>query len=279
MIKAFQEEWKHEEYRLLVDSGAFSAWNANIEITMDEYCDFLKKLKKEKLNVEDYVQLDKVYDGEATQANYKDMLARGFDPAPVFQRGDSEEYFHELVNSGKYVFVGGVQKGVNNRNFAKWVLENSKGKKVHLLAFIKPDFVNHYKPYSIDSSSWSSTSRFGTVGYFLKGRIKVIDKKMFASPPPKSFIDSCLKLKIPMHAIKKLRLNGSWQSFDAVDFSVEKDVPVKGLAQFISIIHWVYYSVTAQNKIGTKIYLAVGQPLHLRIFKAAYDHLAKNKLI
>lgn len=279
MIKAFLDDWKPEEYRLLVDSGAFSAYNAGMDITMDDYCNFLKKLEKSGVVVDNYVQLDKVYDGEQTQKNYIEMLERGFDPAPVFQRGDEEEYFHKLLNDDKYLFVGGVQKGVNNRNFAKWVLENSKGKKVHLLAFIKPDFINHYKPYSVDASSWSATSRFGRMSYYYKGRIKLLDKQIFTSPPPKSFMDSCLKLKIPMHAIKKLRLNGSWNSFDATDFSVEKDVPVKGLAQFISLIHWVYYSIQAQNKIGTKIYLAVGQPQHLKIFKCAYDHLKRNKLI
>jgi hypothetical protein len=267
------------DYRLIVDSGAFSAYNAGMNIELDDYCKFLDNLFKSPIKVEAYIQLDVVFDGEATQKNYNIMIEKGYDPCPIFTRGDSEDYFFELINSGKYVFVGGVQRGVNNRNFAKWVLENSTNKKVHLLAFIKPDFINHYKPYSVDASSWSSTSRYGTIAYYYKGRVKMLDKIAFNKAPSKLFIQSCKNLCIPDHAIKKLRFNDSWQSFSAKDFSIVEDIPVKGLAQFISLVHWIYYSIMAQNKVGTKIYLAVGQPLHLEIMHGAYKHLRDNKLI
>jgi hypothetical protein len=44
-------------------------------------------------------------------------------------------------------------------------------------------------------------------------------------------------------------------------------------------MNFIYYTVLAQNKIGTKIYLAIGQPLHLSIFVAAHRHLKKVGLI
>lgn len=268
-----------DEYRLIVDSGAFSAHNAGMTVSLDEYCKFLDMLKTQDLAIEGCIQLDVIFDGEETRANYKKMVEMGYDPCPIFTRGDDEEYFLELINSDKYVFVGGVQRGINNRNFAKWILEQSKGKKVHLLAFIKPDFLNHYKPYSVDASSWSSTARYGTIGFFNNGRIKIINKSDFAKPPKKNFLDSCEKLKIPAHAIRKLRFNESWSSFGALDFSITADVPVRGIAQFINTIHWVYYSIMAQNKIDTKIYLAISQSLHLEVVRGAYDHLKRNGVI
>lgn len=280
MIAKFKELFPDKnDYRLIVDSGAFSAYNAGMVVTMDEYCKFLDTLMATGINMEGYIQLDVIFDGEATKRNYREMLDRGYKPCPVFTRGDDEQYFLDLVKEDHYVFVGGVQKGINNRNFAKWILENSIGKKVHLLAFIKPDFINHYKPYSVDASSWSSTSRFGTLGYYAGGRIKTLEKSLFSKPPKQEFLNICNKLKIPLHAIKQLRFNDSWTSFEATNFSEKKDIPVKGLAQFITLINWVYYSIMAQNKVDTKIYLAVGQPLHLEIMHGAYKHLVDNKII
>lgn len=278
MMDMLQKTFKPDEYRLIVDSGAFTAYNAGHEVKLDDYCGFLKRLEERKIDLETYIQLDVVFNEVETLKNLHLMRDRGFNPAPVFTRGADEDYFFELLEKDEYVFVGGVQSGINHENFAKWVLENSKDKMVHLLAFIRPDMINHYKPFSVDSSSWSCTSRFGRVGYYADGRVNLVPKDEFAKKPPKAFIESCKKMGINKETILSLGYNESWTSFEATEL-VDKVGPHKGLAQFLTIMNFIYYSILAQNNIGTKIYLAVGQPLHLKIFAAAYRQLQRNGLI
>jgi hypothetical protein len=280
--KGVLEELKkmdRNSYRLIVDSGAFSAHNSGEEVKLDDYCAFIKFLQDQPINLEAYVQLDVIFNELETLKNYRTMLERGFEPAPVFTRGSDEKYFQELCKQGEYVFVGGVQRGLNNRAFAKWVLENSSQYKVHLLAFIKPDFINHYKPYSVDSSSWSNTSRFGMISYYDKGRINAVSKADFKDGPPKRFVEAVRRYGITDEMISCLQFNDSWTSFEYRGEPLSAPVKVKGLAQFITIVTWIYYTIQAQNNVRTKIYMAIGQHLHLNIFNSAYQFLKAKKAI
>jgi hypothetical protein len=278
MLEMLTSRFNPENYRLIVDSGAFSVYNAGERIELEDYCKFIRWVES-RVSLEAYIQLDVVFNEIETLKNYNLMIERGFKPAPVFTRGADENYFHELLERDEYVFVGGVQTGINSEAFAKWVLENSKDKRVHLLAFIRPDLINHFKPFSVDASSWSCTSRFGRIGHYEKGRMVLTPKDEFRRSPPKNFLRAAEALGIDRNTILKLRFDESWTSFGATEFGGDPNVPVKGLAQFITIMNFIYYTILAQNKIGTKIYLAVGQPLHLSIFAAAYKHLKDKGLI
>jgi hypothetical protein len=267
------------DYRLIVDSGAFSAYNSGMEIKLEDYIEFVKKTKERFKEVKElnFVQLDVVFDEEGTKNNYEAMLEAGLDPCPVFTRGGSPDRFKQLLSTGKYIFVGGVQRGKGAPNFAKWVLENSTPQdKVHLLAFVRPDFINHYKPYSVDASSWTSAGRYGQLLYYCNGRLKSMSKSDFSKQPKKEFLDACDRLKIPRNVIKQLGYKESWINSTSFEWH---DDPTRGnrtLSLFINTLHYVYYSIMAQNKIGTKIYMAVGDAHQLRFIYDAYDYLNSN---
>ena len=280
-IRKELEKQDPERFRLIVDSGAFSAHNSGHEIKLDDYCDFITGLQPSFPDME-YVQLDVVFDEQGTKDNYQEMLRRGFDPCPVFTRGASQDYFKELLALDKYIFVGGVQRGKGAPNFAKWVLENSGGykeHKVHLLAFVRPDFINHYKPYSVDASSWTSAARYGQLLYYTKGRLKSMHKKDFAKMPKQAFLDSCKELKIPFNVVKKLRLNGSWKSTTKFVYDEDPNTPSETLGLFINTLNYIYYSIKAQNEVGTKIYMAVGDSSQLRLMFQCYDFLKERGVI
>ena len=105
-----------DEYRLIVDSGAFSAYNSGMTIELPKYCEFIDSLKLD-IPKFDYVQLDVVFDEEGTIRNYRKMLEDGYDPCPVYTRGSKKEYWQELLDTKKYIFVGGVQGGEGARNY------------------------------------------------------------------------------------------------------------------------------------------------------------------
>jgi len=259
--KTVHEELKKQstdDYRLIVDSGAFSAYNSGHIIELDKYCEFLKTLEGLNYNA---VQLDVVFNPEATKNNYKEMKSRGFDVCPVFTRGDDFNYLDELTARGEYIFVGGVQ-GINPeaKYFAKQVLERTKGKKIHYLAFVRPDFLNHYKPYSTDSSTWSGGSRFGKMYFYAGGgRISSMDRTHFKNELPIKFKNAVKKYGVDDYIVKELAKNETWHCNRNNKRTIEIDGEIiegRKLLTLFSAIAYVYYMYEAEKKLGTKIYLA-----------------------
>lgn len=274
---------RQEDYRMIVDSGAFSVYNAGHTVDIDAYCEFIKDMRASFTKLVDlnFVQLDVIFNEEETVKNYEYQTSLGLDVCPVYTRGGSVERLDYLLEQDKYIFVGGVQRGKGNKNFAKMVLEKSQGKKVHYLAFVKPDYVNHYKPYSVDSSSWLAAARYGECLYYKgKGRMSSINKKAFTKKPPENFIEACRKLHIPYDMVKKLRFNESWIN-DSRDIELNYDPTcgLRSLSQFVTTIHYVYYILEAQNKVGTHIYMAVSNPHDLRRVFQAYEFLKEKGVI
>ena len=84
-------------FRLIVDSGAFTAWNTGKHISMEDYCKFLKTIPSHW----EYkaVQLDVYGNPEQTYTNYLRMLDAGYkDVMPVFTRGDTVERLKNFIH-------------------------------------------------------------------------------------------------------------------------------------------------------------------------------------
>lgn len=267
-----------DSYRLIIDSGAFSAYNCGLNVTLDDYCKFLKQIRYERF--EAAVQLDVVFNPEETKLNLIKMRDLGFKVNPVFTRGDDFEYFDKLIEDKEYIFVGGVQGlGSIPRIFAKKCLERSKGSKVHYLAFVRPDWLNHYKPYSCDSSTWSSGARFGKLSiYSGNGRIFTYERKDFINKPDSETIELLKSLGLNMNELKNLSKQNAWKNimYDKFDKSFKDS---SGFIIFVSILSYIKYSISAQNKIGSKIYMAIGDKTYLKYFFYAYDFMIERGVI
>lgn len=278
--KKVHEELKKipkEDYSLIVDSGAFSAYNSGKVVHLDEYCGFIDSISD--LNFH-HVQLDVVFNEEKTIENFKIMRDRGYDCCPVFTRGSDIKYFEKLLADDEYVFVGGVQSGDNYRGFAKRLLEISKGQRVHYLAFVKPDFLNHYKPYSVDSSTWANSIRFGRVNMYAGGgRIKGFLKNDFKKRPPKKFFEYIDRIGLPYTMVEKLKHEGSWINSSNTIVDINSTAAEKTTNKYISVLSYLLYSIEAEKKLGTKIYLALCNSFDVAMFHNAYKHLKRKNLI
>lgn len=264
-----------DKFRLLIDSGAFSAYNSGVVISLDDYCKFLTEINYERF--EAAVHLDVVFDPDATKKNYNEMLDRGFKVCPVFTRGDSFDYFQQLLDDDKYIFVGGVQKGVLAKPFAKKCLEMSKGKRVHYLAFVKPDFINHYRPYSVDSSTWSNSSQYGICNVYRGGgRIRTLNRKDFVKKPAEEVYYWFERLGFDRAFVNRFAMDDAWISRG---FTSPDDPKATGLHMFVSIVSYIKYSVDAQNHLGTRIYNAIGSYHHLAMFNQAYQFMIDRGVI
>lgn len=262
-------------YRLIVDSGAFTAWNIGKQIHLDEYCRFLDSI--EFLRPFNAVQLDVFGNPEQTWKNFLIMKQRGYDVMPVFTRGDTLERLEEMYSYTDYIMFGGITIGGKNINYVKWFQEHNKGRKVHWLGFCNMDFVKFYKPYSIDSSSWSSGGRFGNV-HFYKGHgqtVPVNRKKLLTMPADKLF-QMAKRSGITKHEISLLRDKESWIVTTRVP---ELRQPDKGTAMLLSAITFVHRAVDIEKNLGTKYYLAAGTEYQLGMIFTARNFLIERGII
>lgn len=266
------------DYRLIIDSGAFSAHYSGHEVTLEGYSQFLRSIQYERF--ERCIQLDVIFNAEKTKEHFHIMRDQGLDVSPVFTRGTPIEYFDELIANDEYIFVGGLQNDTGTNDpirFAIQCLERSRGKKVHYLAFIRPDYLIHYKPYSVDASSWSSSAQYGNlILYDGNGRTKTFNRKHFVTYPKQEIIDLLKKLRLDIEEIKSLQKLDKWRN--------------KGLSRldnpdrftgniFYSIVSYLLYSIDAQNKIDTKIYNAISHVWQLDLFIHAHNFLKDRRLI
>lgn len=165
---------RNGEINLMIDSGAFTAYNAkgNFDfITLDNYCDFLKKHKNE---CDKYVMLDVLRNERASKANYEEMLRRGLNPMFVLTMYDNDmDYFRHAVdvNPDCCIAGGSVTKGLWIQKRFQTAYKASGGKaQIHGLAYVTYPNMLRLPLASVDSSSWKAGAlRFGSFSYFDNG--------------------------------------------------------------------------------------------------------------
>lgn len=261
-------------FRLIVDSGAFTAWNTGKVISMDEYAKFLKTIPSHW----DYkaVQLDVYGDPEQTYINYMKMLDMGFtDIMPVFTRGDSLERLEEFYRYTDYIMFGGIAIGGENKNYVKWFCEMNKGRHAHWLGFVNIPFIKHYKPYSVDSSSLYSGQRFGNLQYYVgAGQLKSINRTEFYKMPPQSVVSAITKLGFSIKDIATLANQQAWEG----GAHPPNSKSIRGLSAFITVTNHVKRAIEVEKNLGTKIYLALGNESQITNVFDALEMITERKL-
>lgn len=174
--------------RLVIDSGAFTAWKAGKPIQLDDYCRFIESLPVTPWR---YFLLDVIGDPHATMRNYEVMLQRGFNPVPIFTRGEDPSVLDDYYKTSDVVGIGGLVGTKGNKGFINGIMKRVGNRKVHWLGFTVPEFVLHYRPYMCDSSSFDSSLRFGNLQLYTgRGNIVRCRSKDFITKPSQKIIDA-----------------------------------------------------------------------------------------
>lgn len=261
-------------FRLIVDSGAFTAWNTGKTIHLEEYCKFLKTIPSDW----DYkaVQLDVYGDPKKTYENYLRMLDMGFDKImPVFTRGDTLEQLEKLYTFTDYIMFGGVAIGSQNQNYVKWFLSNNKGRKAHWLGFVQMPFIKHYKPFSVDSSSIYSAERYGTLQYYCGGgTLKSILRTECSKRPPDTVIHNLKKCGFTIDEILGLQKQDAWWGAAEVPNS-----SLKGRASFMTVTSHVRRGLDVEENLGTRMYLALLRKDTIHTVMKALNFLKDRQVI
>ena len=133
--------------------------------TLDQYCTFLENLPVKPWR---YFVLDVIENEEETMKNYEVMLARGFDPVPVYTYGQNVDAIDYYYSKTDYIGIGGLVGQPKNKliRAVKKAQDKVNGRKSHLLGFTSMPYIKHFKPYSCDSSSWKGGGRFGNADIY-----------------------------------------------------------------------------------------------------------------
>jgi hypothetical protein len=267
----------HERYRLIVDSGAFTAHNAGKPVDLDAYCAFLDKL--EPLRPFDAVQLDVIGDPEGTWRNLELMQSRGYDVMPVFQRGDEAESLERMYGVADYVNVGGVVGGSENRNFMKWVAELGRGRKQHWLGFIEMDLIKAYKPTSVDSSSWNMAARRGQSNLYIGGgHLETLSRERLAKGKPSALMYARAQQSgLSAREFTELQFDRCWRTKTFNTFgSVEEPA---NLALRLSVCSHVRRALDVEKHVGTRVYLSFPAAAQVQYLLWCYNDLERKGLL
>ncbi len=150
----------------------------------DDYIAFVKKYKK---YIDVYSNLDVINNAEYTWENQQYIESKGLNPIPVFHVGSDFKWLEMYLRKGyKYVALGGLVPNspavllpLLDNIWSKY-LTDKKGipiVKVHGFAMTSLRMIIRYPWYSVDSTSWVLTGRFGSVYVPIrKGNKYIYDK-------------------------------------------------------------------------------------------------------
>lgn len=177
-------EPKTIDRKIMLDSGAFTAWTQNEKIDIDDYIDYINRNKK---NIHTYFNLDVIpgkpgqkrtpeiveASAKASYANLQIMRKRKMNPIPVFHQLENFKWLDKLLDDGHdYIAVGGIAGSGSILNSRQWLdrvftrLTDKKGWpliNVHGLGVASFELLFRYPWYSCDATSWALTAAFGAI--------------------------------------------------------------------------------------------------------------------
>lgn len=184
----YVDDMRNDGARIFLDSGAFSAYTLGIQLSVEEYCQYILR-NLDIVRDEDGIPMASVLDGIGdplqTYRNQLEMEARGFRPLPCFHSGEDERYLEHYVQNYEYITLGGMV-GASTKQLSVWLdrmweryLTDGSGRprlKVHGFGITAIPLMERYPWYSCDSSSWIQAAAFGSIVTPRHGPIKVSEK-------------------------------------------------------------------------------------------------------
>jgi hypothetical protein len=142
---------------ILLDSGAYSAWNTGKNISPIDYMRFIDE-NEQYLNGGRYIALDVVNEPMLTRFYYEIMRFKGYTPVPVYHYGDDLSYLDYYVEKGeRLIALGGSAKMRSKPTVAAWcadIIGKYPAIDFHLLGSSSRQITDHCNLTSCDSSTW-----------------------------------------------------------------------------------------------------------------------------
>ena len=245
-------------YRLLLDSGAFTAHKSGKPISLDEYCRFLEN---PPVSVWRYFALDVIGNPEHTERNYLTMLSRGFNPIPVYTCGEDVSVIDDLYKTSDVIGIGGLNFMNNRKAYVNAIMRKINGRNVHWLGFTKFEMIKAHKPFSCDSTTYLNGPKYGILHMYLgKGQHVAIHRKKMNKLPSAEICEQIHKCGFDPYCFSKIE---SWFG----TFSKSR---------YLSGTSAVYKSMDIERTIGTLYFNAAAFNPDLKILIDGFNHFSKR---
>jgi len=260
MIEAIREtQARGIPRRLLLDSGAFTAWTTGKRVDLLTYAGFVRDALEQEW-VWKYFTLDVIGDYERTRSNYEHLRQLGLEPLPIFTPGTPESLLEEYYEQNHLVGYGGINAYHHRQRagYIKYCMRVAKGRDVHLLGMTSITELLKHRPYMCDSASWATVAQYGELNLYVHGkRSKRWTRTDFLQKPA----DDTLRL---------IR----WYGFDPYVFNKHaawhsQDSPSRQLA----LASAVCQALDIERTIGTKVFIAVKDHQQLTMVLKAYERV------
>lgn len=187
--------------KLILDSGAYSAFNSGKDISVTAYIKFVKECEE---YFQHYIQLDVFQNEFITKTYYNIMKHEGLHPLPVFHYGFNEDLLQYFIEQGEtYIALGGTVSIANKRKVAEWV---------KLYCWLYPDI------------------KFHLLGSF---SLKILDTCDLASVDASTWVMAAIKGK-PYHIpSRKARMIYNMQKLMEYERGIANDIQMLGLSENI----------------------------------------------
>ena len=153
-LQDFIEELGYQP-KIMLDSGAYSAWSKGKNISIIDYMNYLD-LNRDYIYK--YITLDVIGDADVSYMYYAIMKHKEFDPIPVYHYGDDEKYLRKYIREGSFhIALGNTVPIKDKKKVAEWVnylTDTYPDIKFHLLGSSSKKITQHTNLDSCDSSSW-----------------------------------------------------------------------------------------------------------------------------
>lgn len=239
-----------DRIEMLIDSGAFTAFNAGQEIGLDEYMAFLQTWGH---RVFGYLALDKVQDPAQTEINLRRMIDQGLKPIPVHVLGEQDKRMDELFKLSSWVACAGLRRphrGAAPPEYVKQKMVWAAGRDVHWLGYTSSSMIRAFKPFSVDCASYKSAAIHGSVSFYLgSGRMVTVTMPEWMSRKGagKSVTHADLRKAVISVDIDPTELDDPavWRASNNVRRTTD-----------LSLRSWVRYQIEMRQQVGTRLFLA-----------------------
>jgi hypothetical protein len=207
---AYKEVQKFAKYfcqqssrKLIIDSGAFTAWTKGDVIDLDEYAESCKEIMSIAQCPVAFISLDVIAGSkdensrpdeaeferacEASWKNYAKLRKAGIPVIPTFHQYDDFRWLYLMLEETDYIALSPRKNGGDQDFKIEWLEKVFGGIdldiKVHGLGVTQSEAMENFPFYSVDNTVWIQASK-GIFRFFDGRRVQQISQDEWRNPKP-----------------------------------------------------------------------------------------------
>lgn len=162
-IKKIKDYYPNDEYKLIMDSGAFTFFKKNKKMNCDKWIEIVDEVKD---NCTEIISLDVIRNDKETYENYL-YIKEHIDVIPTFHLQSDFKYLKKYLEYTDRICIGGMvylgaQSNLLQLELNKLFSLFSKDSlpKFHAFGIFNQAILEKYPFYSCDASTWNTYVKF-----------------------------------------------------------------------------------------------------------------------